>query len=303
MKTNKALLIALPLALAACGGGGGDNPAVDNTKPLTPNSGTQNNSQNSSTSMPDKYGLTADDRDKAAQFSKSIRGASTYNGIVIAGRASDIADKKSITTNKMPLEYKRQLETNSSLGTIFIPNPSDSVSIGDKAPIRVGGVDIYRGNRIYSSTSSFRTFDSFMASSDNTYKNIQFGIGENGTSNPFLLAYYRGRTTPDNAMPTSGVVNYSGDFVVPYDSVPSGVSPVGAVGATVDFTNKDASFIFGVSDYKGEIKAGIIGSYFVGKDGKKGVEGFFAGSNADEMVGNYTDNEAKVLGVFGAKRQ
>lgn len=104
-------------------------------------------------------------------------------------------------------------------------------------------------------------------------------------------------------MPTSGVVNYSGDFVVPYDSVPSGVSPVGAVGATVDFTNKDASFIFGVSDYKGEIKAGIIGSYFVGKDGKKGVEGFFAGSNADEMVGNYTDNEAKVLGVFGAKRQ
>ena len=41
----------------------------------------------------------------------------------------------------------------------------------------------------------------------------------------------------------------------------------------------------------------------VGKDGQKGVEGFFAGSNADEMVGNYTDNEAKVLGVFGAKRQ
>ena len=36
MKTNKALLIALPLALAACGGGGGgggDNPTVDNTKP------------------------------------------------------------------------------------------------------------------------------------------------------------------------------------------------------------------------------------------------------------------------------
>lgn len=34
MKTNKALLIALPLALAACGGGGGgDNPTVDNTEP------------------------------------------------------------------------------------------------------------------------------------------------------------------------------------------------------------------------------------------------------------------------------
>ena len=34
-KTNKALLIALPLALAACGGGGGggDNPAADNVKP------------------------------------------------------------------------------------------------------------------------------------------------------------------------------------------------------------------------------------------------------------------------------
>ena len=33
-KTNKALLIALPLALAACGGGGGgDNPAADNDKP------------------------------------------------------------------------------------------------------------------------------------------------------------------------------------------------------------------------------------------------------------------------------
>lgn len=32
-KTNKALLMALPLVLAACGGGGGDNPAADNDKP------------------------------------------------------------------------------------------------------------------------------------------------------------------------------------------------------------------------------------------------------------------------------
>ena len=36
-KINKLLLLALPLALAACGGGGGDNPAADNNKPQNQN--------------------------------------------------------------------------------------------------------------------------------------------------------------------------------------------------------------------------------------------------------------------------
>ena len=62
-KINKALLLAFPLALAACGGGGGsENPAVDNS-----------NTQNTSPNAIDKYGLNAQERQKAQEVSKELQ--------------------------------------------------------------------------------------------------------------------------------------------------------------------------------------------------------------------------------------
>lgn len=299
---NKALFVALPLALAACGGGGGgDNPAADSNKPLAPNN---NSSQSINPNTPDKYGLTSEDRKLVSNYSKEIQGSSSYNGTVIAGRVSELSNPKMTVVNKIPEVYKRQLETNSSLGTVFIPTPADITGVGEKAPGHIGGVDIYQGNSIYSSATSFRKFDYFLASSDSAYKYIQFGTAKNRDSDPVYISYSRGKTTPESAMPTSGKAWYLGEFVVPMDFVPSGKSPIGAALAEVDFANKDMSLRFGLADtYEGDIKAQIIGSAFLGQSGKKTVAGLFAGSHADEITGSYADNDQHISGVFGAKRQ
>lgn len=310
-KTNKVLLIALPLALAACGGGGGDNPAADSTKPSTPNS---DNTQNTNPNTPDKYGLNTQEQQKASEVSKELQQygnglENTYNGYSFAGTLDQIATntEQASKLSRVREQYKEQVETSTSLGTVFIPTRKAVEEYGKKLygnqlPTQVGGVDIYRIHKTFASgTDSYKTFEYFLASNDEKYKVAQFGIGKTLDENPVLVTYYRGKTTPEKDMPTSGTFNYRGDFIVLPELLPAGTNPIGGVAATVDFGNKDAHLAFAANNgYEGGIKAKIIGSYLLGKDGNKAVEGIFSGSKAGAITGSYVDGDANIMGVYGA---
>jgi|GEM_PF-1051559 lipoprotein len=302
---NKALLVALPLALAACGGGGGDNPAADNTKPLSPNT-TPNGV--------DKYGLNAQERQKAEEVSKELQPygnglENTYNGYSLTGTLDQIAanTEKATKLNRVSGKYKVQIDTSSRLDTVFIPT-REAVEeygrrmYGNQLPKQVGNVDVYGVHKTYTTgTDSYKTFQYFLASNDEKYKVVQFGIGKTLDDDPVLVTYYRGKTTAEKDMPTSGKFNYRGDFIVLPEMLPEGTSPVGAVSAVVDFGNKDAALSFAAANgYRGDINAKIIGSYLVGKDGNKAVDGIFSGSKAGAITGSYADGDAKILGVYGA---
>ena len=302
---NKALLVALPLALAACGGGGGDNPAADNTKPLSPNT-TPNGV--------DKYGLNAQERQKAEGVSKELQPygnglENTYNGYSLTGTLDQIAanTEKATKLNRVSGKYKVQIDTSSRLDTVFIPT-REAVEeygrrmYGNQLPKQVGNVDVYGVHKTYTTgTDSYKTFQYFLASNDEKYKVVQFGIGKTLDDDPVLVTYYRGKTTAEKDMPTSGKFNYRGDFIVLPEMLPEGTSPVGAVSAVVDFGNKDAALSFAAANgYRGDINAKIIGSYLVGKDGNKAVDGIFSGSKAGAITGSYADGDAKILGVYGA---
>lgn len=310
-KINKALLLALPLALAACGGsGGGDNPAADNNKPTAPNI----NAQNTNPNAVDKYGLNTQERQKADEVSKELQQygnglENTYNGYAFAGTLDQIAanTEKATKPNRILEQYKEQVETNTSLGTVFIPTRKAVEEYGKKLygnqlPTQVGGIDVYRIHKTFASgTDSYKTFEYFLASNDDKYKVVQFGIGKTLDNNPVLVTYYRGKATPEKDMPTSGTFNYRGDFIVLPELLPAGANPVGGVAATVDFGNKDAHLAFAANNgYEGDIKAKIVGSYLLGKDGNKAVDGIFSGSKAGAITGSYVDGDAKIMGVYGA---
>ena len=306
-KINKALLVALPLILAACGGGGGENPAADNAKPFAPNASTPN------TNTVDKYGLNTEERQKAEDVSKELQQygsvlANTYNGYSFAGTLDQIAANTAQASkpNRMFEQYKEQVETNTLLGTVFMPTRKEVTEngaslFGNRMPMQVGGIDIYRNHKTFTANSSYKTFEYFLVSNDDKYKVAQFGIGKTFDDNPVLVTYYRGKTTAEKDMPTSGTFNYRGDFIVPPELLPAGANPVGGVAATVDFGNKEAYLAFAANNgYEGDIKAEIIGSYLLGKDGNKAVDGIFSGSKAGAITGSYVDGDAKIMGVYGA---
>jgi hypothetical protein len=297
-KTNKALLIALPLALAACGGGGGgDNPAADSNKPQAPK--PEVNKTNDK-----QYGLTSEELKNIATSSQGLQGVSTFNGITMAGKLSEWDDTSLTNAEHVPPEYKNQVSTKTRLGTVFIPSIAEAAKIGEKSPSRIGGVEIYKGNKIYASGTSYQNFDYFLASNENKYNAVQFGIGKNGDATPIFVAYFRARTTPEDRMPTSGTASYRGDFIVPPDLLPAGANPVGTVAANVNFGSKDAAMLFTQpSGYQGDIRAKVVGSLLAGKDGKKEVIGIFGGGNASEIAGSYSDEAANIQGVYGAQRQ
>ena len=302
-KINKALLLAFPLALSARGGGGGsENPAVDNS-----------NTQNTSPNAIDKYGLNAQERQKAQEVSKELQQYGnglerTYNGYSFAGTLDQMASnsEKLGKVNRGFEQFKQQVPTNSSLGTVFIPTRKEVTEngarlFGNRMPIQVDGIDIYRNHKIFTADSSYKTFEYFLVSNDDKYKVAQFGIGKTVDDNPIFVSYYRGKTTPEKDMPTSGTFNYRGDFIVLPELLPAGANPVGGAAATVDFGNKDAHLAFAASNgYEGDIKAKIVGSYLLGKDGNKIVDGIFSGSKAGAITGSYVDGDAKIMGVYGA---
>lgn len=293
---NKILALALPLALAACGGGGGDSPAADN-KP------TPNQPQNNTDNVANKYGLTAKDHNASLAESKNLQGLATYNGYVFASKVSNFSANDNTTLSKMEEQFKRQLPTNSKLGTVFIPVAKEATDIGERAPITIGGVDYYRGNKIYSSGTSYKDFNYFLAS-NSKYKYIQFGLGKNNDYDPILIGYYRAKTTPEASMPNSGTFTYQGEFVTLPEFVGDNNSPIGVVTASVNFANKDAYMLFSTHNgYRGEISAEIIGSTLNGKTGSKAVTGIFGGPNANEITGTYGDTDANILGLYGAARQ
>lgn len=301
---NRTLALALPLVLVACGGGGGDNPAADSTP-------TPNQSQNNGT---DKYGFTATERQNIATISQDMQpkfGVERLEGYVIAARQSDLANGTSlfrfVKRSSGSVNYPAQVDTGTSLQTVFIPGYSDTSYVDNrgKRPEKIGGVNIYTNYYLFSSgASSYKNFDYFLASDADKYRSIQFGIAKTSDSDPMLLAYYRGKTTPEASLPKTGIVNYQGDFITMPGTLPQGTSPIGKVAANVDFASKGAAFAFATDNgYRGNISAEIIGSLLVGRDGTKSVDGIFSGSIGEELTGSYQDGTAGIVGVYGAVRQ
>ncbi|MCG8156456.1 transferrin-binding protein-like solute binding protein [Brenneria goodwinii] len=117
-----------------------------------------------------------------------------------------------------------------------------------------------------------------------------------------------GDMTPENSMPISGSVTYSGlaGTSTTYSTLANKSSVVIPSTAlfSVDFTNKSfAGTIAAMDKSIDDIELGgrVTGNSFVGtKDGFT-TQGYFYGPNAAEMAGVYQNAETMVQGAFGAQ--
>lgn len=302
---KNALALAIPLALVACGGGSGDNNAPadppsnnDNNNMVTPPPPGASNKQPSG----GNYGLTDEEIQGMQALSDSPITVEYGNfpGAVQLFKSSDVRNNIS-SPNSLKLvygstAYKHMIETESGLGTIFLPDEPDQAS-------HVSGVDVYKDYRGYTSMRSFTDFSYFLHS-DDSYGAIQFGIAKTKDADPSIVAFYRGTPTPEQLLPQSGTFTYRGDWIVFPDTMKAAATPVGTVAANISFDNKDAAMQFnGPHGYSAGIKAKVVGSMLSGREGGKFVEGIFAGLNGGEVVGKYVDADARLYGVYGIKRQ
>lgn len=294
---KNALPLAVSLALAACGGGGGGDNNAPADKP--------NDGGNSMTTPPpssSNYGLS-DEEIRGMQALSDSQITAEYGDfptLVLVAKSSDLrsgsVSPDALQITRGSTSFKHQVDTNSSLDTVFVPNEPDKAT-------HVGGVDVYKDYRGYTHARSFTNFSYFLHS-DDSYAASQFGIAKTQEADPLVVFFYRGTPTPEQLLPKSGTFTYRGDWIVFPDTMKAAATPVGTVAANISFDNKDAAMRFnGPHGYSADIKAKIVGSMLAGRDGGKLVEGVFAGANGAEIVGKYTDTDARLYGVYGAKRQ
>ncbi|MGP1614783.1 MAG: transferrin-binding protein-like solute binding protein, partial [Pollutimonas bauzanensis] len=130
-----------------------------------------------------------------------------------------------------------------------------------------------------------------------------------GPSNGVSAVWAFGNFTPEDAMPISGTVNYTG-LAATYTgestlaNKSNNVIPSTAA-FSVDFANKAfAGTITAMDSSIDEIALGgrVAGNTFVGtKDGFV-TQGHFLGPGAEEMAGVYVNNDTLVQGAFGVSK-
>lgn len=293
---KEALVLALiPFALTACGGGGGgDNAATDTPSTPTTPSIDMGNGQN--------YGLTDNEIQAMATLSNTdIRSTyGTFPKYVLTTTSSAVRSggisRESTKLTYGSSAYKNQVTTESTLGTVFVPDKPEQAR-------QIRGVDWYSDYRGYTSGRSFTDFSYFLHS-DDSYGAVQFGIAKTADADGTIVGFFGGTPTPYNLLPQSGTFEYRGDLILFPDTLSAGSIPVGAMAANIDFGSKSAAMVFAAPNgYQESINAKVVGSMLGGRDGQKYVEGVFAGASGGELVGQYSDNAAGVFGVYGAKRQ
>ncbi|SUO97545.1 transferrin-binding protein-like solute binding protein [Suttonella ornithocola] len=187
-------------------------------------------------------------------------------------------------------------ETN-GLGKVTIPT-------GGK-PLHFSSLDMYGsvdGSGSYQE-DEYRPSYKYFVKSDGSYPSVQFAIFQTLGDEPMFGGFYRGNTTPVENMPQSGVATYVGEgiFIPGTDNVNANF--YGGIGMVVDYGKKVFELCVVNNNYEASVPGVITGSTFVGKKDGRFTEGMFAGEKAEELTGRYLDQDAKLYGVYGAKRQ
>lgn len=237
---------------------------------------------------------------KIADFSKQlqVQQAGTLKGVGIVTTRDDVLHRTVARDAARPISGTRLggIDTHSPLGVIQIPAQSTRVHDG------LNVVALPQDQAVYRPGDDGPAYDCFL-SNDDSYRDIQFAMGQTTDENPQLVGVYWGNTTPAALMPTSGHAQYRGveGIVLGVDKV--NADYYGKVVADVDFANKTLEFkVQSGDDYVSVIAADIVGSAFIGKQGAVYIEGLFAGEHATEITGKYRDVKANVHGIFAAQK-
>lgn len=142
------------------------------------------------------------------------------------------------------------------------------------------------------------------------FSDVRFGaIGSTGPNENDYI-FYNGN--PTKVMPTSGIANYNGHFVVAGDVSPASDNEdyvTGSAQFTADFANKTLTGSMKADALQAiDVNAKIDGNNFSGSansasfSGNANVEGKFFGTNAKELGGLFNSNQGNWGGAFGASQ-
>lgn len=192
----------------------------------------------------------------------------------------------------------KSLNNDSNLNTIVV----------DGKEIRVA----YEDAGIYS--GSWFIQNDQLVSCCGKYESIRFGAVDLDEDRGFI--FYNG--TPSKSIPTSGVVNYTGDFIL-VDGEDSNISSLstnedyhlGSATFQADFSNKNLTGALNATGVEPiNVNATIQGNSFSGTAKSASfkttaeLEGKFFGQNAKELAGAFDDKKPTGWGgAFGATKQ
>lgn len=297
----------LALTLTACGGGGGssDNPNQSPVAVNTPTNGGDNNTG------------TGTNTPKPNNGNGSNTGSNTSNNGInenyfkAAGKAIKFVDGKQISTmDSKVIDGNKITLTNSDKDVM-------------KSYIKVDGKDfqlMMNENYAYHAGGKYPHISA-------SFSYARFGIMNDKYSLTDYL-FYTGKEhlTPVKDMPTMGTAKYSGHAVGYRPSDQEAFMSHTPVIFDVDFKNKTINgTIYELNNIGGlsrnistphvlpkhntvslkDIKlfAKINGNTFSGTANGVSTEGIFVGPKAAEMTGLFKDNNNKIQGAFGAKKQ
>ena len=277
-----AISLSSLLILTACGGGGGDDGGVAVNQPTKPVATYKKPDVAKNLKIDGNIVLVGEKYGKTTKYEKS----DDVDLLIVDGKrfyVSNIDDhlQKLETTQTKFYLFKDGVDYDES-------NTSDYLATGAQASV------------------SYASYGAYVINPDDTTglnKYRGFGV------------FYQGYLTPENAVPTSGVVHYVGGAGVFNEKKINAGEYSNSVWADVDLTaNFDKKELTGTikndsivaqSKFpeKSEIYAKIKGNTFAGTKNNVTTEGKFFGPKAESIGGTFHDKNQGVVGSFAADRK
>ena len=287
IKNTKLVALSLSslLILTACGGGGGDDGGVAVNQPTKPADTYKKPDVAKNLKIDGNIVLLGEKYGKTTKYEKS----DDVDLLIVDGKRFFVS---SIDDNLQKLEAK---ETKYYIYKKGIDYDESNTSQYLKTMVNY--------QMPYASFGSYVINpDDMNASNTNKYR----GFG----------AFYQGYLTPENAMPTGGVVSYVGIAGVFNEKQLNAGEYSNSTWADVDLTaNFDKKELTGtivrdsnigeplIFPEKSEIYAKIKGNTFAGSKNNVSTEGKFFGPKAENIAGTFQDKNQGVVGSFGAREK
>jgi hypothetical protein len=287
MKSQSLLFLLTVALLTACGGGVYDpnKPAEDPTPPALRPDNNQRPSQdvpNSSFSIPRRVS----------------KNTGMYNQFYY-----DSLFKIFESTPEPTTDESNTIITSKSGYLQSILRMPDFYANGKEGNVLIYGSRNGTGSLNKYGNLSYKTFQV----SDNSYRHSQFGMYN---TNDGYTNFWRGEVV--SKLPSEGKATYRGDSIVGFLSDKGVVEKVeqGSALANVDFGTRQINVSLKSPGYEGNASARIKydaknqeATFATMYNKPYGINGKFAGANAEEVVGRLVDTKKNVDAVFGGKRQ
>ena len=286
MKSQSLLSLLTVALLTACGGGVYDpnKPAEDPTPPALRPDNHQRPSQdvpNSSFSIP-------------RRVSKNTGMYNQFNYDGLSKKFEDMPEPTTDESNTIITSRSGYLKS-----TLRMP---DFYANGKEGNVLIYGSRNGTGSLNKYGNLSYKTFQV----SDNSYRHSQFGMFN---TNANYTNFWRGEVV--TKLP-SGKATYRGDSIVGFLGDKGVLEKVeqGSALANVDFNTRRIEVSLKSPSYEGGASASIRynaeaqeATFATTYNKPYGINGKFAGANAEEVVGRLVDSKKNVDAVFGGKRQ